>query len=108
MRLRRKRLGIKRGRGLNLPIELDDSLAGISRTPGRRAGGRPTPVTAPRCSTRDKPRIVELRFFVGLTEKEIAETLDISERTVKRDWQMARAWILKELGPLLLWSDGRA
>jgi RNA polymerase sigma factor (TIGR02999 family) len=42
-------------------------------------------------------RIVELRFFVGMTEEEIAEVLEISARTVKRDWQVARAWLYAEL-----------
>jgi RNA polymerase sigma-70 factor (ECF subfamily) len=42
-------------------------------------------------------RIVELRFFGGLTEEEIAEVLQISPRTVKRDWGMARAWLRGEL-----------
>lgn len=42
-------------------------------------------------------RIVEMRFFAGLTEKEIAEVLKISVRTVKRDWRMARAWLKAEL-----------
>lgn len=43
-------------------------------------------------------RIVELRFFVGLSNEETAEVLKISERTVKREWTMARAWLQKELG----------
>jgi RNA polymerase sigma factor (TIGR02999 family) len=42
-------------------------------------------------------RVVELRFFTGLTEAEIAEVLDVSERTVKRDWRLARAWLHGEL-----------
>jgi RNA polymerase sigma-70 factor, ECF subfamily len=42
-------------------------------------------------------RIVELRFFAGMKESEIAEVLGISERTVKREWQMARAWLHAEL-----------
>ena len=42
-------------------------------------------------------RIVELRFFVGLSETEIAEVLAISPRTVRRDWQIARAWLYSEL-----------
>ncbi len=41
--------------------------------------------------------IVELRFFGGLSVTEIAETLSISEKTVKRDWAMARAWLRTEL-----------
>lgn len=46
---------------------------------------------------RRQARVVELRYFGGLTEPEIATALDVSERTVKRDWQMARAWMRKEL-----------
>ncbi len=42
-------------------------------------------------------RIVEMRFFGGLTEQEIAETLEVSTRTVKRDWRMAKAWLRSEL-----------
>lgn len=38
-------------------------------------------------------RIVELRFFTGLTIEEIAELLNISSRTVKRDWEYAKAWL---------------
>jgi RNA polymerase sigma factor (TIGR02999 family) len=42
-------------------------------------------------------QVVEMRFFAGLTEREIADAMDISERTIKRDWSMARAWMRKEL-----------
>jgi len=42
-------------------------------------------------------QIVELRFFGGLTNGEIAEILGVNERTVKRDWQMARAWLFSQL-----------
>jgi len=42
-------------------------------------------------------RIVELRYFGGLTEEETAEVLGISLRTVKREWQVARAWLFAEL-----------
>jgi RNA polymerase sigma-70 factor (ECF subfamily) len=42
-------------------------------------------------------RIVELHFFGGLNFEEIAAVLEISERTVKRDWSMARAWLKGEL-----------
>ena len=42
-------------------------------------------------------RIVELRFFSGLDVAETAEVLGISESTVKRDWQMAKAWLHREL-----------
>ena len=42
-------------------------------------------------------RIVELRFFSGLTVEETAEALSISPATVKRDWSMAKAWLHREL-----------
>jgi RNA polymerase sigma factor (TIGR02999 family) len=42
-------------------------------------------------------KIVEMRFFSGMTEEEIGEILGISVRTVKRDWRVARAWLFKEL-----------
>lgn len=42
-------------------------------------------------------QIVELRFFGGLTEVEIAEVLQVSERTVRSDWRVARAWLQREL-----------
>jgi RNA polymerase sigma factor (TIGR02999 family) len=42
-------------------------------------------------------RIVELRYFGGLTEEQVAETLNISARTVRRDWSVARAWLYREL-----------
>lgn len=42
-------------------------------------------------------KIVELRFFSGLTVDEIADTLDTSVSTVKRKWTMARAWLYKEM-----------
>ena len=41
--------------------------------------------------------IVEMRFFAGLSFEEIAEVLNISVRTAKRDWAMARAWLHNEL-----------
>ncbi|HQR36725.1 MAG TPA: sigma-70 family RNA polymerase sigma factor [Blastocatellia bacterium] len=44
-----------------------------------------------------KSRIVELRYFGGLTIEETAEAMNISPATVKRDWSMARAWLRSEL-----------
>jgi RNA polymerase sigma factor (TIGR02999 family) len=43
-------------------------------------------------------RVVELRFFCGLSVAETAEALNISPATVKREWMTARAWLLRELG----------
>jgi DNA-directed RNA polymerase specialized sigma24 family protein len=41
--------------------------------------------------------VVELRYFGGLTEAEIAAALRVSPRTVRRDWDFAKAWLLREL-----------
>jgi len=45
-----------------------------------------------------KSRVVELRYFGGLTVEETAEALGISAETVARDWRIARAWLRRELG----------
>ena len=42
-------------------------------------------------------RIIELRYFGGLSVKETAEVLQVSEATVKRDWRYARAWLFREI-----------
>jgi RNA polymerase sigma factor (TIGR02999 family) len=44
-------------------------------------------------------KVVELRYFGGLTEEETARTLDASPRTVRRDWNFARAWLMRHLQP---------
>src|ERR1700739_4657087 len=44
-----------------------------------------------------KSQVVELRFFGGLTVKETASVLKISEETVMRDWRLAKAWLSREL-----------
>lgn len=46
---------------------------------------------------KQQGRIVELRFFAGLTIEETAEILQISLSTVKRDWILAKTWIYREL-----------
>jgi RNA polymerase sigma factor (TIGR02999 family) len=46
----------------------------------------------------DQERLIELRYFGGLTVEETAETLGMSSATVKRDWQSARAWLFSQLG----------
>ena len=43
-------------------------------------------------------RVVELRYFTGLSERETAEALGVSIATLKRDWAFARAWLLDQLG----------
>jgi RNA polymerase sigma-70 factor (ECF subfamily) len=44
-------------------------------------------------------RVVELRYFGGLTFEEIAGLLDLTSRTVKSDWALARIWMLDQLQP---------
>jgi DNA-directed RNA polymerase specialized sigma24 family protein len=46
-----------------------------------------------------KGQLAELRFFAGVSIAEAAQTLGVSEATAERDWQAARAWLLKELIP---------
>jgi DNA-directed RNA polymerase specialized sigma24 family protein len=44
-----------------------------------------------------KSRTVELRFFGGLSVEETAEVLHVSTDTIKRDWRLAKLWLLREL-----------
>jgi RNA polymerase sigma factor (TIGR02999 family) len=44
-----------------------------------------------------KCRVVDMRFFGGLNEAEIATVLDVNEKTVRRDWQFAKLWLFREL-----------
>jgi len=53
------------------------------------------------CDSR-QAQIVELRFYCGLTVEETAATLGISEKTVKRDWSSARAWLKTQLRNVIL------
>jgi RNA polymerase sigma factor (TIGR02999 family) len=89
---------VKRGRGNNR-VTLDDvGLAATQQAPGvdlvalNEALDRLTELNA------RQSRIVEMRFFAGLTENEIADLLNISPITVKRDWRTARAFLYQQLG----------
>lgn len=68
-------------------VALDDALQQLARMDARKA------------------RVVELRFFGGLSVEETAEVLQISAVTVMRDWSSARAWLYREMGGGL--ADGR-
>jgi RNA polymerase sigma-70 factor (ECF subfamily) len=46
-----------------------------------------------------KSKIAELRFFAGLSLEEIGQVLEVSAKTVERDWQVARAWLFRALSP---------
>ena len=45
-----------------------------------------------------KAELVKLRYFIGMTGEEVAETLGVSLATVNRDWAFARAWLFNEIG----------
>lgn len=68
-----------RARGVEV-LALDEALASLAKLDAR------------------KGRVVELRFFGGLSVEETAEFLRISPETVLRDWKMAKAWLFRELG----------
>jgi RNA polymerase sigma factor (TIGR02999 family) len=51
-------------------------------------------LTALHAVAPDRAHIVELRYFAGLTVEEIATHLDVSDRTIKRQWRAARLWLL--------------
>jgi RNA polymerase sigma factor (TIGR02999 family) len=63
-------------------LALDDALLGLAEIDPQKAA------------------VVELRYFGGLTEAEVAEVLGVSATTVHREWRRARAWLHRELGPL--------
>lgn len=60
-------------------LALDEALDKLARLDGQKA------------------RVVELRYFAGLSVQEVALALGVSESTVARDWQFARVWLHKEL-----------
>ena len=64
-------------------LALDEALTKLSQVAPRQA------------------KVVELRYFGGLTEEEIVAALKISPRTVRRDWDLAKAWLLRELSPTI-------
>jgi RNA polymerase sigma factor (TIGR02999 family) len=66
------------GSGVDL-VALDEALTRLARLDNQQA------------------RVVELRYFSGLSIEETAEVLGVSTATVKRDWNMAKAWLLQEL-----------
>ena len=47
-----------------------------------------------------KSRIIEMRYFAGMNIEEVAEVLNVSEVTVKREWTRAKAWLYRELKPV--------
>jgi RNA polymerase sigma factor (TIGR02999 family) len=92
----RRRLADKRGGGAlaatlgaaaELPVAGADAVLGLDRLLDELQRRDPR-----------QAEVVELRIFTGLTLEQIGDALEVSARTVKRDWRMARAWLASELG----------
>lgn len=84
----------KRGGDL-LKVALDESAI-LSDAPERSIVDVDEALTAFSKIAPRQARVVELRYFGGLTEEEIVAALGISLRTVRRDWDFAKAWLLRE------------
>ena len=91
----RARGSLKRG-GLASKVNLDETAI-LSPTPDRSILELDEALTAFSQLAPRQARVVELRYFGGLTEEEIVAALKISPRTVRRDWEFAKAWLLREL-----------
>ena len=90
----RKHRSAKRGEGLQVP--LDEAVLG-SKARGVEVEALDDALTALSKIDPRKGRVVELRYFGGLSVEETAEVLEISEETVTRDWRVAKTWLLREL-----------
>ncbi len=96
----RARHAEKRGGHDAQRITLDESaLAGVPATQPAGVDVLALDAALERLAALDpqQAKIVELRYFGGMTVEEVGETLDISPATVKRHWTIARAWLQKEL-----------
>ena len=85
----------KRG-GMTIKVTLDETAV-LSPTPERSILALDEALTAFSRVAPRQAKVVELRYFGGLTEEEIVAALNISPRTVRRDWDLAKAWLLQEL-----------
>jgi len=86
----------KRGGGAQ-PVSLDQSPA-VSPAPSTDLVAVDDALHALAEVDARKAQVVELRFFGGLTVEESAEVLKVSPETVRRDWKLAKVWLLRELG----------
>jgi RNA polymerase sigma factor (TIGR02999 family) len=91
----RARASLKRG-GTVVKVNLDETAV-LSPSPDRSILQLDEALTTFSVSAPRQARVVELRYFGGLTEDEIVTALNISLRTVRRDWDFAKAWLLREL-----------
>jgi RNA polymerase sigma-70 factor (ECF subfamily) len=95
----RARKATKRG-GDPIRVELEDHLLPASSAAGDEIDLVALDAALDRLATLDarQAKVVEMRYFGGLSVEEAAAALDISPATVKRDWTLARAWLKRELG----------
>ena len=87
----------KRGGGAER-VSLDEALL-VSDEPAQDLVALDDALNALSAVDLRKSRVVEMRFFGGLSVDETAAVLKVSPDTVMRDWRLAKAWLLRELGP---------
>jgi RNA polymerase sigma-70 factor (ECF subfamily) len=92
----RSRQALKRG-GEARALDLDGEALAAVNQPGTDLVALDDALNALSAIDPRKGRVVELRFFGGLSVKETAELLGISAETVQRDWKMAKSWLRREL-----------
>ncbi len=85
----------KRGGGA-LQVSLDETMV-ITKERGEDLVALDEALSALSELDERKGRVVEMRFFGGLSEKEIAEALTVSPETVRRDWRLAKSWLRRRL-----------
>ena len=85
----------KRGGGV-MRVSLDEAH-GVSTERGQDLVALDEALTTLSAIDERKARVIEMRFFGGLTAEETAEVLEVSRETVLRDWRLARAWLMQEL-----------
>jgi RNA polymerase sigma factor (TIGR02999 family) len=91
----RKRAAHKRG-GMAAKVNFEETAV-LSPSQDRSILALDEALTAFSQLAPRQAKVVELRYFGGLTEEEIVATLEISPRTVRRDWDLAKAWLVREL-----------
>jgi RNA polymerase sigma factor (TIGR02999 family) len=93
----RRRSAAKRGGG-QPSISLEEERHGSAAAEAERLLALEEALEALARIDERLPRIVECRFFAGMTDEETAEALGVSTRTVQRDWMRARAWLREVMG----------
>ena len=91
----RRRTRLKRGGG-QLRLDIDE-LNLASTTPNQKVLLIDEALERLQVEDPEKARIVVLKFFGGLTDREVAEHLGVTERTIERHWAYARAWLLRSI-----------